>query len=100
MMCGHSRTRNITSGCKFTLLSSPPDQVVKALKPIPSDTIHFLKGDGDEDPRKVPKRTRTKDHIETNGLNDQISTYRSGDPPLTSRPIKESSLLAMAGLCL
>lgn len=93
MMCGHSRTINIPPpGCRLSLLHSPPEQVVKSVKPDPSSTS----------PLSCPKEMRVKvqedppkgmsKNEENNGQDNQNTLLSSGDLPLTSRPLRTKVL--------
>ncbi|XP_057410471.1 nuclear pore-associated protein 1-like isoform X1 [Balaenoptera acutorostrata] len=98
IMFGHSRAIKIPPlGHKFTLLRSPPEQVVKVRKPVPSS--HLPLPSPKEREVKVqegPQRGMAKmeDHTETKGEDDRKRGHRSNrDIPLTSRPQETSGVL-------
>ncbi|XP_030619056.1 nuclear pore-associated protein 1-like, partial [Delphinapterus leucas] len=79
---GHSAIKIPPLGRKFTLLHSPPEQVVKVRKPS-----RWL-----EEPRRG--MAKMEDHPETEGEDDRKRGHRNnGDIPLTSRPQETSGVL-------
>ncbi|KAM9053715.1 nuclear pore-associated protein 1-like [Megaptera novaeangliae] len=78
---GHSAIKIPPLGRKFTLLHSPPEQVVK---------------ESEVKVQEEPQRGMAKmeDHTETEGEDDRKRGHRSnGDIPLTSRPQETSGVL-------
>ena len=98
IMFGHSRAIKIPPlGRKFTLLRSPPEQVVTVRKPVHPVTSHFLpQRRGRVKVQEEPRRgmAKVEDHTETKGKDDRKRGHRSnGDIPLTSRPQEASGVL-------
>ena len=97
MMFSHSRIiKSPPPGGKFTLLRSPPEQVVKVRKPVPSSHLPLPRPKESEvKVQEEPRRGMAKmdDHTKTKGEDDWKGHRSNGDIPLTSRPQETRGVL-------